>query len=207
MWGRIKTSMSSLPRRPLSPDHKQTENNLWKQQAGQSGLVFKFLTVVGILGQDAACLHVNRKTETSVVQNPMPDVCHISSLLWIKELLSNWCWCWYGLLITESGLTGATLNVMHTSRVTHHMGGTQIVFLVFKQLVNINVLKMGKSLQLTLMFLCRKIRNHYLQFICIASATVHSPLHSIYITHISVLPEWSPQFVFLLNDHLLSTSS
>lgn len=42
MWGRIKTSMLSVPHwkeMSLSPDHKQTENNLWKQQAGQSGLV------------------------------------------------------------------------------------------------------------------------------------------------------------------------
>lgn len=93
MWGRIKTSMSSVPRWPLSPDHKQTENNLWKQQAGQSGLVFKFLTVVDIWGQDAACLHVNKKTATSAVQNLMPNVCHFSSLLWIKELLSNFVIC------------------------------------------------------------------------------------------------------------------
>lgn len=52
--------MSSVSRWPLSPDHKQTENYLWKQQAGQSGLVLQFLTVVDIWGQDAACLYVNR---------------------------------------------------------------------------------------------------------------------------------------------------
>lgn len=85
--------MSSVPHRSLSPDHKQTENNLWKQQAGQSGLVFKSLSVVGIWDLDTACLHVNRKTATSVVQNPMPSVCHISSLLRIKELLSNFVTC------------------------------------------------------------------------------------------------------------------
>lgn len=62
---------------PLSPDHKQTENNLWKQQAVQRGLAFKFLTVVGIWGRDAACLHVNRKAATSAAPDPTPNVCRI----------------------------------------------------------------------------------------------------------------------------------
>lgn len=67
--------------------------------------------------------------------------------------------------------------------------------LVFKQLVNINVRKMGQSLQqvyvlmflhtlLTLMFLCHEIQNQFLQFIRITSATVHSALHIVHLIYI-----------------------